>query len=193
MLRPGGSILWGGGQGRACWWVGVRDRLDSGWPVEWSVGRLVGAVGGALAVSPALPSLQPGWSQHPVSELVGETGGAAQAHTRGGPKARRAHPARWSAALRQPGRSPPCGGRGAGGDGGLPGHPSGDHDPQPSEQGRGQRGARLGVVELVVGAAGEVGVAGLEDRVVRQRTPDGPPGGQPQGGPARPEMPVVPA
>jgi hypothetical protein len=166
---------------------GREVRLDSG-----GSGRVVGGGWWVLwavpwPVSPALPSVQPGWSQHPVSELVGETGGAAHAQSRGGSQG--------TGELAPPVGQQRSGGWGghllagvelAGGDGGLPGHPSGDHDPQPPQQGRGQRGAGLGGGELVVVAAGEVDVAGAEDGVGVQRTPGGPPGRQPQGGSASP-------
>src|SRR6266508_4122026 len=127
---------------RGVWWVL--------WAVPWPV-------------SPALPSVQPGLSQHPVSELVGETGGAAHAQKRGGPQG--------GGELAPPVGQQPSGSRGghllagvelAGGDGGLPADALGDHDPQPSEQGRGEGGAGLGRGQGVVSAAGEVGVAGLE-------------------------------
>ena len=145
---------------------------SGGWWVLWAV---------PWPVSPALPSVQPGLSQHPVFELVGERGGAAHAQSRGGPQGQ--------GELAPPGGQQPSGGRGgyllagvelAGGDGGLPADALGDHDPQPSEQGRGQRGAGLGRGQGVVSAAGEVGVAGGKHRVVGQRAPGGPPGRQPQ-------------
>src|SRR6266536_716608 len=70
--------------------MGVRYRLDRS-----RAGR--GIWGGGCCVlravpwpvSPALPSVQPGLSRHPVSELVGETGGAAHAQKRVVPRGQR--------------------------------------------------------------------------------------------------------
>ena len=163
---------------------GARGVASSGrgWPVEgWWVLRAV-----PVPVSPALPSVQPGLPQHPACELVEETGGAAQAQLRGGPqRASRARPARRSAAARQPGWALGCGGRGCR----RPPRPrSPDGSPRPTVGAAGWRRPRCGpgVAEAVVVAAGEVGVAGGQHLVVGQRTPDRPPGRDPQPWPAPP-------
>src|SRR6266545_1296190 len=103
--------------------MGVRYRLDRS-----RAGRGVWGGGCCVlravpwSVSPALPSVQPGLSRHPVSELVGETGGAAHAQKRVVPRGQRE--------LAPPVGQQASGGRGghllagvelAGGDGGLPG------------------------------------------------------------------------
>src|SRR5258706_16113924 len=67
----------------------------------------------------------------------------------------------------------------AGGDGRVEGLAAGDDGVQPAQQGRGAGGAGLPAGQLGAGAGGQVGVAGGEDLVVRQRAPGGSPGSDP--------------
>jgi len=83
-----------------------------------------------------------------------------------------------------PGRSPPGRAAAPGGDVRVPGHAAGDDGVNLADQRRGDRGAGLLVGDRVLGPSGQLGVPGGIDPVMTQRSPDRPPGGQPQRGPA---------